>query len=84
MSEVDRQRKISIKGIESYCLEEIDFSMGHKQDHRNWSANFNANSGRLQVPSYWKDLHLLNENDISYTKTKSFIDDMYKGENPEI
>ena len=83
-SNKDGQRKIIIKGISNYFLEEIDFSSGHKQDHRNWKENFNASSGRLQVPAMWKNTHLLNVNSISYSKTKEFIDDIYNGRNPEI
>lgn len=76
-SNVDLQRKITVQGIDSYYLEELDFSLGHRQDHRNWSANFNANSGRLQVSSRWRMEHLLSADEISYLKTKKFIEDMY-------
>lgn len=84
MSKKDGERKIMVSGVGGYCLEEIDFSRGHKQDHRNWSANFNANSGRLQVPATWLKENKLDDKDVSYSKTKSFIDDMYNGRNPEI
>lgn len=77
LSKIDFQRKIKIHGIDSYYLEELDFSSGYKQDHRNWSANFNANSGRLQVSNSWRNKHLLTEDEISYLKTRSFIDNMY-------
>lgn len=76
-SKIDKQRKIIIKKLDSYYLETIDFSTGHKQDHRNWSANFNASSGRLQISNSWKNSHLLPEEEISYTKTKEFIDKIY-------
>lgn len=76
-SEKDLQRKILIKDLGSYFLEELDFSSGHKQDHRNWSINFNANSGRLQVPDTWRKKHILYENEISYYKTKDFIESIY-------
>ena len=83
-SAIDSQRKIKIKEIECYCLEEIDFSKGHKQDNRNWSANFNANSGRLQIPANWLAQHRLSDEKISYNTTKNFIDNMFCGKNPII
>ena len=80
----DNQRKIIIKGIDGYCLEEIDFSSGHKQDHRNWSSKFNANSGRLQVPKSWLKNNKLAKEKVSYSRTKGFIDDIYNSGNSEI
>lgn len=77
LSKNDCQRKILIKGLSGYYLEELDFSFGHKQDHRNWSMRFNANSGRLQVTEAWRKNHKLNEDEISYSKTKGFIDSIY-------
>ena len=77
LSKNDSQRKILISGISSYYLEELDFSSGHKQDHRNWSTNFNANSGRLQVSESWRREHLLIEDEISYLRTHKFIDSIY-------
>lgn len=68
------ERKILIKGFEVYALEEIDFTMGHKQDHRNWSAEFKFVSGRLQVTKRFMKLNSLGEEDISYNKTKQFIE----------
>ncbi|MBQ8768671.1 MAG: hypothetical protein IJZ15_03350 [Oscillospiraceae bacterium] len=76
-SSKDAQRKILVNGIHGYFLEEIDFSFGHQQDHRNWSANFSANSGRLLVSDNWRRTHLLNESDISYKRTKAFIESIY-------
>lgn len=73
----DKQRKILVKGVSVYALEEVDFSMGHKQDHRNWSEKFNPVSGRLQISDSFRRLHSLNEEDISYEKTKAFIEAMY-------
>lgn len=81
-STVDAQRKIQIKNVECFCLEEIDFSNGHKQDNRNWSAEFNANSGRLQIPASWFKHNQLPTEQISYDKTKKFIEDMFYGKNP--
>ncbi len=83
-SAIDSQRKIKVNGIECYCLEEIDFSKGHKQDNRNWSANFNANSGRLQIPANWLVQNRLPDEKISYNTTRVFIDDMFFGKNPII
>lgn len=77
LSKNDSQRKIMIQGIGSYYLEELDFSSGHKQDHRNWSEDFNAKSGRLQVSDSWRKTHILKEDDISYSRTKKFIDSIY-------
>ena len=76
-SEKDLQRKIKINGISSYYLEEIDFSSGHKQDHRNWSDKFTANSGRLKISDNWRNSHLLNETEISHTTTKGFLDKIF-------
>ncbi len=75
---MDGERKIAVDKIDSYALEEIDFSDGHRQDHRNWSANFKANSGRLQVSPTWINNHHLPESEISYNKTKEFIDTIYR------
>lgn len=82
-SEKDHQRKIMIKDIDSYCLEEIDFSKGHKQDHRNWSEKFNPNSGRLQISSKTRCENLLREDDISYERTKDFIDMIFQNNDTE-
>ena len=71
------KKVISILGIESFFLEEIDFSKGHKQDNRNWSKNFNANSGRLQISKKSLD-NKINAINISYENTKLFIDNIYQ------
>ena len=83
-SKKDGERKIKIDETKCYALEEIDFSEGHKQDHRNWSREYNENSGRLQVPKTWIKNKKLKEKDISYKKTKRFIDDIYSGKNKTI
>ncbi len=70
-------RCILIDKIESYFLEEIDFSVGHKQDHRNWSINNNLNSGRLQITRKTLKENRLNFNDISYGKTFDFIKNIF-------
>ena len=76
MSSRDNERKIFIRGIEHYYLEEIDFSTGHRQDYRNWSKNFNLSSGRLKITP--KDKRL-NEEGVCYKRTLKFIDDIYNG-----
>ena len=79
-SERDQKKRIRIKKFDGYFLEEIDFSNGHKQDKRNWASEFNPNSGRLLVSRKWKTSHMLPENEISYNRTKQFIDIIYNGE----
>ncbi len=72
-----RERKILIRGLSIYALEEIDFTIGHKQDHRNWSQEFKPASGRLQISKKFRELNALREEDISYNKTKQFINKIY-------
>lgn len=76
-SSIDGERKISINKTECYALEEVDFSEGHMQDHRNWSESFNQNSGRLQISQRWLEIYRLDESKISYETTKSFLEDIY-------
>lgn len=76
-SKRSNERKILVQGISIYALEEIDFSIGHKQDHRNWSEQFNPASGRLQITKRFMENNKLNEDEISYNKTKQFIEKMY-------
>lgn len=71
------ERKILIKGFGVYALEEIDFTAGHLQDHRNWTKDFNPASGRLQISNKFKLANVLNEESISYEKTKNFIEIMF-------
>ncbi len=73
-SEKTKERKILVKGVGVYALEEIDFSAEHKQDYRNWSDRFNPASGRLQVTKKFMELNKLKEDEISYNKTKRFIE----------
>lgn len=72
------ERQILVNGTNCYYIEELDFSTGHKQDHRNWSMNFKLSSDRLIVAESWRKDHLLNENDISYLRTKKYIENMIK------
>ena len=74
----DKNRKIGVEEIETYALEECDFSNGHRQDHRNWSVNFNAQSGRLQISDTWRENHNLSDDEISHELTKKFVDEMIK------
>ncbi|WP_373436510.1 UpaP162 family type II restriction enzyme [Metamycoplasma equirhinis] len=74
--EVDLQlQKIIIKNLNSYFLEQIDFSNEFKCDKRRWSENQTSNlSGRLQVSNNFLQAHQKNETDISYESTReSFL-----------
>ncbi len=73
-----KPRHIHIDGIESYCLEEVDFSKEHKQDNRSWSdigtgdaenARKKKNSGRLMISREFKENHKVDESEISYKNT---------------
>ena len=76
-SKMDNERKIKINGTEIYALEEINFSEGHLQDHRNWTENFNKNSGRLLVTKKWRETYRQDIDRISYKTTKHFIEQIY-------
>lgn len=71
------ERKILVQGVSVYALEEVDFTIGHRQDHRNWSETYNPASGRLQVTKKFRTENALKEDEISYAKTKQFIEKMY-------
>jgi hypothetical protein len=73
----DGKRKIFIDDVNSFFLEEIDFSGGHKQDHRNWSARFNANSGRLQATDVFRQQNKVLEQNISYENTRTMLNHIY-------
>lgn len=73
ISRKDNQRKFFISNINSFFLEEIDFSEEHKQDHRNWSQEFKASSGRLLVDEDFKKKHQIEDNEMSYANTRQFI-----------
>ncbi|MDR2430933.1 MAG: hypothetical protein LBD99_01570 [Candidatus Margulisbacteria bacterium] len=77
ISERDGKRKIFIDEVSSFFLEEIDFSGGHKQDHRNWSAKFNANSGRLQATDMFRQQNKVPEQNISYENTRAMLECIY-------
>ena len=74
---ITNQQKILIKKLHSFFLEEIDFSFGHKQDSRNWSREFNPNSGRLQITDTILKNNHLDAKEISYEKTWHFINDIF-------
>lgn len=73
VSQRDCQRKFFISSIDSFFLEEIDFSKEHKQDHRNWSKNFKSSSGRLMVDRAFRANHHVEDNQMSYSETKQVI-----------
>ena len=70
-----KPRHIHIDGIESYCLEEVDFSKDHQQDHRSWSggnaenAENKKNNGRLNISRKFRRVHKVDESEISYKNT---------------
>ena len=66
---------ISINEIEPFCLEEVDFSKDHQQDHRSWSdgnaenAENKKNNGRLNISRKFRRVHKVDESEISYKNT---------------
>jgi hypothetical protein len=66
-----------IKEVEAYFLEEINFALGHKQDHRNWSEVFDANSGRMQITPRVLKENRIEDSKISYEATRQFINDIF-------
>ncbi|WP_406615292.1 UpaP162 family type II restriction enzyme [Mycoplasmopsis hyopharyngis] len=70
-------KKILIKDIDSFFLEELDFSETHFQDHRNWSKQMNLNSGRLIITNKFRIEKKLKREVIGYEKTKSFLKKIY-------
>lgn len=76
-SKTTDDRKILIKENTAYALEEVDFSGGHKQDHRNWGKEYNPASGRLKISESFRKHNSLGEEDISYDRTRQFLDKIY-------
>lgn len=76
-----KPRHLYIDSLESYCLEEIDFSQGHKQDNRSWSSTprngSQRNSGRLQVTKAFREKHSMDESKISYEATRAMLDQLF-------
>lgn len=73
-----KPRHIHIDGIESYCLEEVDFSKEHKQDYRSWSnAKENtSNNGRLQISPAFREGHKVEKSKISYKNTFDMLNNL--------
>ncbi|EGL3777948.1 hypothetical protein IQ300_000855 [Campylobacter upsaliensis] len=67
------ERVLSILGVDGYFLEEVNFSDGHKQDSRNWSKEFKAQSGRLLINDSFRNKNKCDITQISYQKTFDFI-----------
>lgn len=77
-------RKIKIKEYDTVCIEEVDFSEGHRQDHRSWSKNkTNDNSGRLQISKAFIESHIMPADKVSFMTTRKQIEDIYAGNNIE-
>ena len=68
-----RPRSIYIEGLDSYCLEEVDLSKGHRQDNRSWSSagagKNTKNNGRLQISNAFRKSHKVPLEEISYRNT---------------
>lgn len=62
-------RHISIKGYDTYAIEEVDFSAGHKQDKRSWSGTSDLNAGRLQISDSFRRKHTAMPENVSYENT---------------
>ncbi len=77
-SRIDNQRKIIVLDIDSYFLEEVDFSQEYKQDSRNWSQKLNKNSGRLQISDKFRKEHCIDISCVSHIKTKEMIKTIFK------
>ena len=75
-NETNDNNKIIVNGFDFFYLEEIDFSKGHKQDHRNWSSDYNPLSGRLQISKKWLNDNLLDESKISYKNTLEMLNNI--------
>lgn len=70
----DGERKIFINDVVTYFLDEIDLSREHKQDHRNWSEEFQADSGRLLVSNAFRRSHRVPSDRISYANTVAMLE----------
>lgn len=66
-------KKITVKDIEAYYLDEINLFGEHKQDHRNWSSNFNQLSGRLQISDKFRRDNQIAIEEISYENTVKML-----------
>ncbi|MBP5503876.1 MAG: hypothetical protein J6Y24_13920 [Bacteroidales bacterium] len=75
-----KPRCLYINGLDSYCLEEVDFSTEHKQDNRSWSiatdGKSNKNNGRLQISPAFRASHKVPIEMISYQNTFNMLSDL--------
>ncbi len=75
-----KPRNIHIDGIETYALEEIDFSKGHSQDHRRWSENTTSkNNWPLLISPKFRNENRVPDQDVSYSRTFKMIEGIYEG-----
>lgn len=74
----DSERSILINDYDIFCLEEVDFSRGHVQDHRNWSIDTNnLNSGRLNVSNNFRINDVTPAEDVTFINTKNQIEAIF-------
>lgn len=72
-------RVIFVRDVESYFLDEVDFSKEHRQDHRSWSGKANdKNAGRLIVTDGFRKNHKVASDDVSYENTIGMIEAIIK------
>ncbi|MGZ9800658.1 UpaP162 family type II restriction enzyme [Mycoplasma sp. AC1221] len=77
--EISYYDKIKIEDFSIYALDEFSFDNKHKQDYRNWSTNFKAESGRLIIDSEFFKNNKLNPTDsISNQKTFASLQKIFK------
>ncbi|WP_293965137.1 UpaP162 family type II restriction enzyme [uncultured Porphyromonas sp.] len=77
-----KPRHLYIDGLESFCIEEIDFSNGHQQDNRSWSETKKTkNNGRLIVSQSFREKNRLPEEEISYQRTFQMLSDIVSTNN---
>ena len=77
-----KPRHLYIDSLDSYCLEEVDLSKGHKQDNRSWSASAEGkntrNNGRLQISKAFRESHQVPEDEISYQNTFNMLENLVR------
>ena len=75
-----KPRCLHIGELDSYCLEEVDFSKEHKQDNRSWSVavdgKSNKNNGRLMISGAFRKSHKVPIDEISYQNTFNMLNDL--------
>ena len=62
-----KPRHLYINGLETYCLEEVDLSNGHRQDNRRWSQQgrkAKKNNGRLLLSAAFRRDNKVTEENI--------------------